>query len=130
MLQAPKPEVVLTSYEHLASDLPVFTKIQWDVVVLDERNRQRQPLAKAYEALKEIDTKHRVLMPHSDPLTVSLLHLQCTGNGLLHQSRQLHMLHVEVTTTPCASVHPCSTGVQVTLVTTIPLHLEITASVI
>lgn len=46
ILQVPKPDIVITSYEAAAADAPALKAIAWEVVLLDERQRGRAGLAK------------------------------------------------------------------------------------
>ncbi|KAK9823247.1 hypothetical protein WJX72_001331 [[Myrmecia] bisecta] len=59
-----KPDVMLATYEAAVSDTPVLRSISWEVLIVDERNRQRSGLAKAHQALREVDTRHRLLLSH------------------------------------------------------------------
>jgi SNF2 family DNA or RNA helicase len=71
--QVVKAEVVLMTYEALATDQALISQITWEMVVLDERNRKRAgKQAAALSALSEtlFSPRHRLLISQGRPLEV------------------------------------------------------------
>jgi len=56
----PKPDVVLTTYEAVSSDLHALRALPWSAVVLDLRQRSRSAAGKAHAALQELTANTRV----------------------------------------------------------------------
>jgi hypothetical protein len=52
--RVPKPDVVLTTYEAVSSDLHALRALPWSAVVLDLRQRSRSAAGKAHAALHEL----------------------------------------------------------------------------
>lgn len=64
----PKPDIVLTTYEAVSSDLHALRALPWSAVVLDLRQRSRSAAGKAHAALQELTAgsgaQRLVLTPH------------------------------------------------------------------
>ena len=71
MLQVMQPDVVLVTFDALVSDNSQLQPIDWEAIVVDERNTVQPILAKAHQAVKELECNCRVLMMPSSPATVS-----------------------------------------------------------
>jgi hypothetical protein len=63
--RVPKPDVVLTTYEVVCSDVHVLAGMSWASIVVDRRQRSRSAAGKAQAALQELAAGHRVVLsPH------------------------------------------------------------------
>jgi len=72
-----KPRVVLTTYEMIVSDTPVFRAVQWESLVVDEGHRLKNAQSKLSMRLNKLKIRHRVLLtgtPLQNNLT-ELFHL-------------------------------------------------------
>lgn len=72
LLQVVQPDVVLVTYDALVSDVSQLQPIEWEAVVVDERNRVQASLAKAHQALRELDGNFRLLLASGNPAVVCL----------------------------------------------------------
>lgn len=67
-----KADVVLAPYEALSQDNGLLTGIMWSLVVVDERKRVRSALLKAHATIRELEARHRLLLPHGLPAQVRI----------------------------------------------------------
>ena len=59
----PKVGIVLTTYEMVIGDLPLFRSMAWEALVLDEGHRLKGgPTSRGFDALAQLDVAHRVLL--------------------------------------------------------------------
>jgi SNF2 family DNA or RNA helicase len=59
----PKVGMVLTTYEMVIGDLPLFRSMAWEALVLDEGHRLKGgPTSRGFDALAQLDVAHRVLL--------------------------------------------------------------------
>lgn len=72
-LQVVCPDVILVGYDALVSDIAQLQEVDWEVAVLDERECVPSTLAKAHQALREINCFHKLLLSPGNPAGVSLL---------------------------------------------------------
>ena len=75
-LQVVCPDVILIGYDALVSDLAQLQEVEWEVAVLDERDCVPSTLAKAHQALREMNCVHKLLLAPGNTATVSLLLLR------------------------------------------------------
>ena len=83
-----QPDVVLASFDALASDISHLQPIDWEAVVVDERCKVQSNLVKAHQALREVESNFRLLLPSGNPTLVRTppprIHLlSCCWQGLL-----------------------------------------------
>ena len=57
-----KFHILLTTFEIAIKDVRVLSKIEWEVVVVDEAHRLKNPAAKSFEQLSSIPHKHCVFL--------------------------------------------------------------------
>ena len=76
-MQVVQPDVVLVTYDALTSDISQLQPIEWEAIVVDERNRIQPSLAKAHQALRELDANFRLLLASGNPTKVCLSHVIC-----------------------------------------------------
>ena len=69
-IQVVQPDVVLVTYDALTSDMSQLAPIEWEAIAVDERNRVQPSLAKAHQALRELDANFRLLLPSGNPAKV------------------------------------------------------------
>ena len=69
-LQVVQPDVVLASFDALASDISHLQPIEWEAVVVDERCKVQSNLVKAHQALREVESNFRLLLPAGNPTLV------------------------------------------------------------
>ena len=69
-VQVVQPDVVLVTYDALISDMSQLQPIEWEAIAVDERNRVQPSLAKAHQALRELDANFRLLLPSGNPTKV------------------------------------------------------------
>lgn len=72
--QVAKADVVVASYEALASDGGALGALPWELIAVDERTRAGPALGRVYQALAGCDTRARALV--SSPA-----HLQQVGTA-------------------------------------------------
>lgn len=72
LVQVVQPDVVLVTYDALTSDISQLQPIEWEAIVLDERNRVQPSLSKAHQALRELDANFRLLLASGNPTKVCL----------------------------------------------------------
>ncbi len=65
-MQVAKPDVVITSYDVVASDVAVLRTLPWELIVLDQRGMPRGATAKAQAALAELRARQRLLLLGAD----------------------------------------------------------------
>ncbi len=59
----PKVGIVLTTYEMVIGDLPLFRSVAWESLVLDEGHRLKGgPASRGFDSLAQLDVAHRVLL--------------------------------------------------------------------
>ena len=68
--QVVQPDVVLVTFDALASDVSQLQPIAWEAVVVDERNQVQPSLAKAHQALRELPCNFRLQLAAGDPTMV------------------------------------------------------------
>ncbi|KAL3149213.1 hypothetical protein ABBQ32_002039 [Trebouxia sp. C0010 RCD-2024] len=66
-----QPDVVLASFDALASDISHLQPIDWEAVVVDERCKVQSNLAKAHQALRDVESNFRLLLPSGNPTLAS-----------------------------------------------------------
>lgn len=71
-VQVVQPDVVLASFDAVASDVSQLQPIEWEAIVVDERNKVQSNLARAHQALREVDSSSKLLLPSGNPTLVSL----------------------------------------------------------
>ncbi len=69
-MQVVQPDVVLVTYDALTSDISQLQPIEWEAIVVDERNRIQPSLSKAHQALRELDANFRLLLASGNPTKV------------------------------------------------------------
>ncbi len=69
-MQVVQPDVVLLTYDALTSDISQLQPIEWEAIVVDERNRVQPSLSKAHQALRELDANFRLLLASGNPTKV------------------------------------------------------------
>lgn len=69
-LQVVQPDVVLASFDALASDISHLQPIDWEAVVVDERCKVQSNLAKAHQSLRDVESNFRLLLPSGNPTLV------------------------------------------------------------
>lgn len=74
-LQVVQPDVVLASFDALASDISHLQPIDWEAVVVDERCKVQSNLAKAHQALRDVESNFRLLLPSGNPTLVRPRHI-------------------------------------------------------
>ena len=79
-MQVVQPDVVLVTYDALTSDISQLQPIEWEAIVVDERNRIQPSLSKAHQALRELDANFRLLLASGNPTKV------CFGRVLGYQT--------------------------------------------
>ena len=84
-VQVVQPDVVLASFDAIASDVTQLQPIEWEAIVVDERNKVQSNLAKAHQALREVDSSFRLLLPSGNPTLVSLPLLSFTLTAIFFQ---------------------------------------------
>ena len=84
----PKPDVVVASHEAFAADASDLRAIRWEVAVLDERNRARRGLSKAYAAASDISARYRLLLTGYGTIN-SIPDLMCRASFLHPQYQSL-----------------------------------------
>jgi SNF2 family DNA or RNA helicase len=57
-----KFDVVLTTYEMAMKEVKIFSRINWEVLIVDEAHRLKNATSKVFEALRAIPRKHCVLL--------------------------------------------------------------------
>ena len=62
-----KADVVLVSHEALVSDVSMLKGMAWEAVLVDERDRAPSALAKAYQAVSELETPCRLVLNNAPP---------------------------------------------------------------
>lgn len=77
-MQVVQPDMVLASFDALASDISHLQPIEWEAVVVDERCKVQSNLAKAHQALREVESNFRLLLPSGNPTLV------CTAPNVTH----------------------------------------------
>jgi hypothetical protein len=60
--RVPKPDVVLTTYEAVCSDVHVLAGMAWSSIIVDRRQRTRSAAGKAQAALQELAAGHRLVL--------------------------------------------------------------------
>lgn len=60
--RVPKPDVVLTTYEVICSDMHVLSDVPWSSVIIDRRQRSRSASGKAQAALQELVGRHKIVL--------------------------------------------------------------------
>ncbi|KAL0025228.1 hypothetical protein WJX77_008845 [Trebouxia sp. C0004] len=66
-----QPDVVLVTYDALTSDISQLQPIEWEAIVVDERNRIQPSLSKALQVLRELDANFRLLLASGNPTKAS-----------------------------------------------------------
>ena len=74
-LQVVQPDVVLASFDALASDISHLQPIEWEAIVVDERCMVQSNLVKAHQALREVESNFRLLLPSGNPTLVRARYL-------------------------------------------------------
>ncbi len=77
LVQVVQPDVVLVTYDALTSDISQLQPIEWEAIVVDERNRIQPSLFKAHQALRELDANFRLLLASGNPTKVCFTHVLC-----------------------------------------------------
>jgi superfamily II DNA or RNA helicase len=79
---APTPDIVLTSYEMLMADAAFLTQIQWQLLVVDEAHRLRNPESHLLRLLsKSLRVQdHRSVLLTGTPLQNNVMELRCIMN--------------------------------------------------
>lgn len=72
LLQVPKADVVLASYEHVMTDLEVLRVVPWEAVIVDLRMRARGVTPRATASLAELGGSARVLVLGPAPFVAPL----------------------------------------------------------
>lgn len=75
------PDVILIGYDSLISDVAQLQEVEWEVVVLDERECAASTLSKAHQALREMNCIHKLLLSPSLPARVGVLFTPYTWAG-------------------------------------------------
>lgn len=83
-LQVVQPDVVLASFDALASDISHLQPIEWEAIVVDERCTVQLNLVKAHQALREVDSNFRLLLPSGNPTMVCAHYLVSPSDAALH----------------------------------------------
>lgn len=73
-LQVVQPDVVLASFDAVASDISHLQPIEWEAIVVDERCMVQSNLVKAHQALREVKSNFRLLLPSGNPTLVRVTH--------------------------------------------------------
>lgn len=60
--RVPKPDIVLTTYEAVCSDVHLLASCQWSCVVIDRRQRTRSAPGKVQAALQELVSSHQLVL--------------------------------------------------------------------
>jgi len=71
LMQVVQPDVVLVTYDALTSDISQLQPIEWEAIVVDERNHIQPSLSKAHQALRELDATFRLLLASGNPKVCS-----------------------------------------------------------
>ena len=77
LMQVVQPDVVLVTYDALTSDISQLQPIEWEAIVVDERNRIQPSLSKAHQALRELDANFRLLLASGNPTKVCFCRVIC-----------------------------------------------------
>ena len=70
-MQVVQPDVVLVTYDALTSDISQLQPIEWEAVVVDERNRVQPSLAKAHQAVRDLECNFRLQLASGKPTLVN-----------------------------------------------------------
>ncbi len=70
LMQVVQPDVVLVTYDALTSDISQLQPIEWEAIVVDERNRIQPSLSKAHQALRELEANFKLLLASGNPTKV------------------------------------------------------------
>lgn len=79
--QVVKAEVVITTHETLAGDGAALRGITWDCIIMDQRDRMRTSFAKAVAALRDLPSRHRLLLSHTHPTQVAAPACSCHASS-------------------------------------------------
>lgn len=77
-----KYDVVLTTYEHVISDIKHLSKIDWSVIILDECQKVKNPRTKIYKSIYKIKSESRLFLTGT-PVNNNLQELWVLLNLLL-----------------------------------------------
>ena len=83
LLQVVQPDVVLASFDAVASDISHLQPIEWEAIVVDERCMVQSNLVKAHQALREVESNFRLLLPSGNPTLVPATHASCLQFSVL-----------------------------------------------
>ena len=76
-------DLCITSYDIAVMEFHKFRKPQWQYVVLDEGHKIKNENTKMSEALRAIESKHRLILTGT-PLQVAII-CHCMNNYFYHQ---------------------------------------------
>lgn len=79
-----QPDVVLASFDALASDISHLQPIEWEAIVVDERCTVQLNLVKAHQALREVESNFRLLLPSGNPTLVCAHYLVSLSDAAVH----------------------------------------------
>lgn len=103
-MQIVKADVVLASHEALAGDSAALRTVNWECIVLDQRDRLRSSLSKAAAALHDVPARHRLLLSHSHPRQVCNSHLAHVS--MLSYAARVEQAHSKQST--CLTAASCT----------------------
>lgn len=109
-LQVVQPDVVLASFDALASDISHLQPIEWEAIVVDERCTVQLNLVKAHQALREVESNFRLLLPSGNPTLVCATCLVSLSDAAVHWCLYTRLVHQAVsighlTLSPAAAHH-------------------------
>jgi hypothetical protein len=76
-MQVVQPDVVLVTYDALTSDISQLQPIEWEAIVVDERNSIQPSLSKAHQALRELEANFKLLLSSGNPTKVCFSRVIC-----------------------------------------------------
>ena len=76
-MQVVQPIAVLVTYDALTSDISPLQPIEWEAIVVDERNRVQPSLSKAHQALRELEANFKLLLASGNPTKVCFSRVVC-----------------------------------------------------
>lgn len=99
-LQVVQPDVVLASFDALASDISHLQPIEWEAIVVDERCMVQSNLVKAHQALREVESNFRLLLPAGNPTMVHAAHACHLHSSPLPRNNHLFVVQLSTLGTP------------------------------
>lgn len=91
-----QPDVVLASFDALASDVSHLQPIEWEAIIVDERCVVQSNLVKAHQALREVESNFRLLLPSGNPTLVPATQISHLHSSPLPRSQHLFVIQLSM----------------------------------